>query len=81
MPFTPVGPVIAFHEEVRSVQGPGGQAPILISQNFHRQGDRYREENGEKINKFLTGEFVAGTVYGCQVNGRRRPNRHATPSS
>jgi hypothetical protein len=67
MTFTPAGPVIAFHEEVRPVQGPGGQTPILISQSFYRQGDRYREENGEKIDKFITGEFVVGTVYGCQV--------------
>src|SRR5207237_994641 len=41
--------------------------PILISENFYRQGDRYREENGEKIDRFITGEFIAGTVYGCQV--------------
>jgi hypothetical protein len=67
MTLTPAGPVIAFHEEVRPVAGAGGQTPILISQNFYRQGDRYREENGERIDKFLTGEFLVQTVYGCQV--------------
>src|SRR5207249_9314296 len=36
-------------------------------QNFYRLGDRYREENGEKIDKFVTGEFLVQTVYGCQV--------------
>lgn len=67
MTFTPAGPVIAFHEEVRPVGPAGEKNPILVSQNFYRHGDRYREEGGEKIDKFVTGEFVIGTVYGSQV--------------
>jgi hypothetical protein len=66
MTLTPGGPVIAFHEEVRPAVG-AAQTPILISQNFFRQGDRYRQENGERIDKFITGEFIVATVYGCQV--------------
>ena len=41
--------------------------PVLLSQNFYRHGDRFREEQGEKLDKFVTGEFVVHTVYGCQV--------------
>jgi len=67
MTLTPAGAAIAFHEEVRPVMAAVGQTPILISQNFYRQGSRYREENGEKIDQFVTGEFLANTVYGCQV--------------
>jgi hypothetical protein len=67
MTLTPASPAIAFHEEVHSVAPAAAQTPILISPNFYRQGDRYREENGEKIDKFITGEFLAHTVYGCQV--------------
>ena len=59
--------MIAFHEEVRPADGNGGQLPILVSQNFYRHGDRFREENGEKFDKFVTDEFVVHTVYGCQV--------------
>ncbi len=67
MTLTPAGPVLAFHEEVRPVAEAAEQTPILISQNFYRLGDRYREENGEKIDKFVIGEFLVATVYGCQV--------------
>jgi hypothetical protein len=67
MTLTPAGTMIAFHEEVRPALGPAGQPPILISQNFYRQGDRYREEDGEKVDKFVTGEFLVHTIYGCQV--------------
>jgi hypothetical protein len=67
MTLTPAGPVVAFHEEVHPVAGAAGQTPILISQNFYRQSDRYREENGERFDKFVTGEFLVHTVYGCQV--------------
>src|SRR5204862_1844371 len=67
MTMKPAGRVIAFHEEVRPAAGSSGPLPILVSQNFYRHGDRYREENGEKYDKFVTGEFVVHTVYGCQV--------------
>jgi hypothetical protein len=67
MTMTPAGNVIAFHEEVRAADGQGGQIPVLVSENFYRHGDRYREENGEKYDKFVTGEFVIHTVYGAQI--------------
>src|SRR5262249_43729791 len=67
MTLTAGSPVIAFHEEVR----PSGEAktklPILVSQNFYRVGDRFREEAGEKIDHFVTDEFLVHTAYGCQV--------------
>jgi hypothetical protein len=67
MTLTPAGHLIAFHEEVRPAAGPGGQVPILVSENFYRHGDRFREENGERHDKFVTGEYVVHTVYGAQV--------------
>jgi hypothetical protein len=67
MAFTPAGAGIGFHEEVRPVGGAPGKVQILVSQNFYRHGDRYREENGERFDKFVTGEFVIQTVYGCQL--------------
>lgn len=67
MSYTPAGPAVAFHEEIRSVGGPAPVVQILVSQNFYRHGDRFREEDGEKSDKFITGEFIAQTVYGCQV--------------
>ncbi len=65
--LTPGSKLIAFHEEVRPAAGAGGQLPILVSQKFYRSGDRFRDEAGEKLDKFVTAEFVIHTVYGCQV--------------
>ncbi|MFO0808573.1 MAG: hypothetical protein U0746_08120 [Gemmataceae bacterium] len=67
MTLTPATPVIAFHEEVRPADGPDLKLPVLVSQNFYRAGDRYREENGERLDKFVKDEFVVQTVYGCQL--------------
>jgi hypothetical protein len=67
MTFTPAGPAIAFHEEVKPVGDVQGTLPILVSQNFYKNGDRYRDENGERLDKFVTDEFVVHTVYGMQV--------------
>ncbi len=63
----PASPAIAFHEEVRPAETAQNQAAILVSQNFYRLGERFREENGEKLDKFVTGEFLSQTGYGCQI--------------
>lgn len=67
MTLTPVSPIIAFIEEVRRAAPAGDKSPILVSQDFYLAGDRHRIENGEKSDKFVSGEFVAHTVYGCQI--------------
>lgn len=61
------GPIIAFHEEVRRAAAPDGKVPVLVGQNFFRPNDRYRDEAGERTDKYVTGEFLINTVYGCQV--------------
>jgi transcription termination factor NusB len=66
MTFTPAGPAIAFHEEVKPA-GPAGAVQILASQNFYRLGDRYFDEGGERFDKFVTNEFVIHTVYGGHI--------------
>ena len=65
--LTPSSPSLLFHQEIKPAQPDPSAAPLLISQNFYREGDRYLEENGEKSDKFITDEFLTGTVYGCQV--------------
>lgn len=60
-------PVIVVHEEVHPAAAPKAQAPILVSQNVFKANDRYRDDNGERMDKFVTGEFVVHTVYGSQV--------------
>jgi hypothetical protein len=67
MTLTPASSLIAFHEEVRPAEGKNLPLPILVSQNCYRPSDRFRDENGERFDKFVTAEFVAHTVYGCQV--------------
>jgi hypothetical protein len=67
MNLGPASPIIVFHEEVRRTDGPDGRVPVLVGQNFYKPTDRFREENGERLDKYVTGEFVINTVYGCQV--------------
>lgn len=67
MSWTSTGPTIAFHEEVKTVPPAKGDLPILVSQHFFRQDDRYREDAGERLDKFVSDEFLIHVVYGCQV--------------
>jgi len=63
----PGGTAIAFHEEVRTAEVAAGQAGILVSQNFYKLGERFKDENGEKLDKFVVGEYIMQTAYGCQI--------------
>ena len=65
--LTAAGPMIAFHREIKPAAPAPEQAPLLVSQNFFRADDRYREEGNEKFDKYVTDEFLAGVVYGANV--------------
>jgi hypothetical protein len=67
MTYTPAGMTVAYHEEIRPTGAPAGTLPILVSENFYRHGDRYKDVDGERLDKFVSGEFIAHTVYGGQV--------------
>ncbi|HWB01902.1 MAG TPA: tetratricopeptide repeat protein [Verrucomicrobiales bacterium] len=65
--LTPSGRGVLFHQEVRPAELDNTGAKLLVSQNFYREGDRYVEQGGEKIDKFVSAEFLTGVVYGCQA--------------
>ena len=67
MTLKPAGPILVFHEEIKPTRDEAPNTPILVSQNFFRQDDRYRHENNERYDKYVSEEFLVHTVYGCQI--------------
>jgi len=67
MTLTAGSPLVVFHEEIKETEPLKDAPPILVSQNYFRHSDRYRFENNERLDKFVTDEFLAGIVYGCQI--------------
>ncbi len=65
--LTAAGPLIAFHKEIKPAVAAPGQTELLVSQNFFRADDRYREEGNEKFDKYVTAEFLAGVTYGANI--------------
>jgi hypothetical protein len=65
--LTPGSPMIVFHEEIRETGPIAENTSILVSQNFFRHGDRFRQVGNERRDKFVTDEFLVHTVYGCQI--------------
>ena len=59
-------PIIVFHKETKPAQD-GEKSGILVGQNYFRADDRYRNEGNERFDKYVTGEFLSGIVYGGQV--------------
>ncbi len=76
--YTPAGPAVVFSEQVRPAAAPPANPPVLLSQNVYRADDRYRDDSGERADKFVAGEFLTQVVYGSQVvvtnptSGRQR---------
>ncbi len=59
-------PIVAYHKEIK--ESPAAEkTPVLVSQNFYRADDRFRFENNERFDKYVTDEFLVHVVYGCQV--------------
>ncbi len=67
MTLTAASPMIVYHEEIQPATKVAEHSSILVSENFFRNGDRFRIENGEQIDKFVSEEFLIDTVYGCQI--------------
>lgn len=66
--FTASSPCLIFHKQVKPTTvdtQPQGQ--LLVSQSFFNQSDRYRQEGNEKIEKYVTDEFLTGVTYGANV--------------
>ena len=61
------GPVIVLHEQIEPATEREGTPPVLVSQNFFRDNERYAMVNGEQVDRFVSGEFLYQTVYGCQL--------------
>jgi|JI10StandDraft_1071094.scaffolds.fasta_scaffold01627_4 hypothetical protein len=57
---------IAAVVEVATVAGPPNQQ-VLIGQSYFRADDRYTWDGAEQVEKYVTGELVAGVVYACQI--------------
>lgn len=66
--LTAGGPVIAYHKQIKpAVAADQAQGQLLVSQSFFRHGDRHRMEGNEKMEKYVTTEFLTGAVYGANV--------------
>ena len=66
--FTAAGPCIVYHKEIKPATiGKNDQGQLLVSQSFFRQSDRYRMEENEKFEKYVTTEFLSGATYGANI--------------
>ena len=65
--FTAGGNALFFHREVKEADIADNRPPLLVSQSYFQLNDRFRMEDGQKVDKFITKEFIRGIVYGAQI--------------
>ncbi|RKY22069.1 MAG: hypothetical protein DRQ55_02135 [Planctomycetota bacterium] len=61
------GPLLLVRREITDAPRAQAAPPVLVSQGVFRLDDRRRWVNGRYVDRFVTDEYVAGAVYGCQV--------------
>jgi hypothetical protein len=61
------GPTMIFHQQLQETSNIAEKSPVFVSQNLFRHDDRHETKNGKQIDKFVSGELVINTDYGCQV--------------
>ena len=67
MSLKTASPAVVFHREIMPAQPAAEPPPVLLSQNYFREDDRYRYENGQPVDKYVSDEFLIRTTYICQV--------------
>ncbi|MEW6746782.1 MAG: hypothetical protein AB1486_28915 [Planctomycetota bacterium] len=67
MTLRAASPMLAFHEEVKPARVAAAEATVLVSENFYPHGERHRYEGNERLDNYVTGEFLTHAVYGCEV--------------
>ena len=60
-------PAVVFHREIREAAKSPDPGGMLVAQHFFRADDRYRHEANERIDQWVTDEFLPHVVYGAQV--------------
>ena len=60
-------PLVVFHREVQPAQPASEKISVMAGQNFFRLDDRYQYKDNEQSDKFVEGEFLYRTTYGCQA--------------
>ncbi|MDH3585245.1 MAG: hypothetical protein OER86_13625, partial [Phycisphaerae bacterium] len=67
MDLSTASPMVVYHKQILPTEVADEATQVLVSQNFFRRDDRYRHENNQRLDKYVTEEFLVHTVYGCQV--------------
>lgn len=65
--LTVKAPALLAVEQILPAEKSKDDRPLLVSQQFFRPDDLYRFEGNERIEKFVTGEFIRRVVYGARV--------------
>lgn len=60
-------PLLFVRKEVVKAKPHEGASTILVSQNYYRLDERYRQVGNEQVDAWVTDEFLVGVAYGCQV--------------
>ena len=56
-----------MRKEIREAQAADDEAPILIGQNYFRLDERFRWDGNERLDAWVSDEFLIDVAYGCQV--------------
>ena len=60
-------PLLLVRKEITATERAADAPPLLVGQNLFRLDERYRYEDGERRDAYVTDELLVDVGYGCQV--------------
>ncbi|MBN2441529.1 MAG: hypothetical protein JXJ04_09280 [Spirochaetales bacterium] len=67
MALTCSGTSLVFHKEIKPSHPAEAETPLLVSQNYFCENNRFIYSGNERRDNYVTDEFLIHTVYICQV--------------
>ncbi len=60
-------PMLLYYKDTRETDKVAPDSPVLVRQTFHRLDDRFRLEEGRKVENTISGGFRSGVAYGTSL--------------
>ncbi|MED6334886.1 MAG: hypothetical protein VYE81_05750 [Planctomycetota bacterium] len=65
--ITAASPLLLVRKALVDAEVSGDAPRVLVAQDLYRGDERYRIEDGQRVEAFVRGDLEAGVAYGCRI--------------
>jgi hypothetical protein len=65
--YKATAPTMLFHKQIQPLPAPKQASPLLVRMGYFDAAERYRYIKGQRVERYISGEFLTQKVYGIQT--------------